>query len=398
MADGVSPGPVSLRGLQIMMFRRAIFLSAACGAALVLSMPLSAQEAAAPAAGLEQFVPKPSGSQTSLDYAVWDDALRYIVFRMGRSSREAAPSVEVGLTGRRVWGHTSRYRLEGNRVIYSFLEKDILDSLTAYRADLESVADRVDIASLPRNEQLAFWINLHNAAVIEQLGQQYPVRSPSLPKFGPDKVPLDEAKIVTVKGVALSPKDIRTKIVFPNWTDPKVMYGFFRGEIGGPSIPGEAFTGSNVSRLLADNAREFVNSLRGVEKIGSTMHVSKIYEEARPFYFGNWDAALREHLDKYAREEVAGIIAGTSRSEASLYETDISDLAGGQSEPSYVDIQTLGEEGISQSQSTRVPASVARLVLEHRRKINELIRRKELTPQVVVIDMQSATGEGYVVE
>lgn len=377
------------------MFRKMVLAS---GAALMLAGPVSAQDAAATAAGIEQFVPKPSSSQTSLDYAVWDDALRYMVFRMGRSSREAAPSVEVGLTGRRVWGHTSRYRLEGNRVIFSFLEKEIIDSLTAYRQDLEAIADQVEIATLPRNEQLAFWINLHNAAVIEQLGQQYPVRSPSLPKFGPDKVPLDDAKIITVGGVALSPKDIRTRIVYPNWNDPKVMYGFFRGEIGGPSIAGEAYTGANVSRLLADNAREFVNSLRGVEKIGSTMHVSKIYEEARPFYFANWETDLRAHLDKYAREDVAGVLAGTQRSEASLYEVDIADLAGGQSEPSYVNIQTIGEQGISQSQSTRVPASVARLVLEHRRKINELIRRKELTPQVIVIDMESATGEGYVVE
>lgn len=377
------------------MFRKMVLAS---GAALMLAGPVSAQDAVATAAGIEQFVPKPSSSQTSLDYAVWDDALRYMVFRMGRSSREAAPSVEVGLTGRRVWGHTSRYRLEGNRVIFSFLEKEIIDSLTAYRQDLEAIADQVEIATLPRNEQLAFWINLHNAAVIEQLGQQYPVRSPSLPKFGPDKVPLDDAKIITVGGVALSPKDIRTRIVYPNWNDPKVMYGFFRGEIGGPSIAGEAYTGANVSRLLADNAREFVNSLRGVEKIGSTMHVSKIYEEARPFYFANWETDLRAHLDKYAREDVAGVLAGTQRSEASLYEVDIADLAGGQSEPSYVNIQTIGEQGISQSQSTRVPASVARLVLEHRRKINELIRRKELTPQVIVIDMESATGEGYVVE
>ncbi|WP_284126186.1 DUF547 domain-containing protein [Parerythrobacter aestuarii] len=374
-------------------------LSAGAALSLIATVPASAQSAASASdASFAQFTPKADMTQTSLDYTVWDEALRYVVFRMGRSSRQAAPSVEVGLSGRIKRGHHSRYRLEGNRVIFSFLEQDIKDSLLAYKQDLESVASQVDIASLPRNEQLAYWINLHNAAVIAELAQQYPVRSPSLGKFGPDNVSLDEAKVITVNGVAMSPRDIRTKIVYPNWQDPKVIYGFFRGEIGGPSIPGEAFTAANVSRLLADNAREFVNSLRGVEKIGSTMHVSKIYEEARPFYFGNWEADLRAHIDKYARLDVADVLEKTTRSEASLYETDISDLAGGQREPSYSNIQTLGEDGMTSAQSTRVPSSVARLILEHRRKINELIRRKELTPRVIVIDMNSSTGEGYEVE
>lgn len=382
------------------MPRNAFLAAMSVGAALTLVLPAPALAQAGPepaSAAFERFVPKAAALQTSLDYSVWDEALRYIVFRMGRSSREAAPSVDPGLGTRRTWGHTSRYRLEGNRVIFSFLERDIIDSLSAYRADLESIADQVDIASLPRNEQLAFWINLHNAAVIEQLAQQYPVRSPSLAKFGPDKVPLDEARIITVGGVAMSPKDIRTRIVYPNWQDPKVVYGFFRGEIGGPSIAGEAFTAANVSRLLADNAREFVNSLRGVEKLGSTMQVSKIYEEARPFYFKDWETDLRAHLGKYARDDVAQIIEKTTRSDAAIYETDISDLAGGQKEPTYNDIQTDDGTGFG-SQSTRVPRSIARLILEHRRKINEMIRRKELAPRVIVIDMESETGEGYVVE
>lgn len=382
------------------MPRRSLFISLLAGSVLTATVaaPASAQvETANASAAFDRFVPNASSIETSIDYTVWDEALRYMVFRMGRSSREAAPSVDPGLGTRRTWGHTSRYRLEGNRIIFSYLEQEIIDSLTAYRQDLERVGNQIDIASLPRNEQLAFWINLHNAAVIEQLAQQYPIRSPSLAKFGSDNVPLDEAKIITVGGIAMSPKDIRTKIVYPNWKDPKVIYGFFRGEIGGPSIASEAFTSANVSRLLGDNAREFVNSLRGVEKLGNTMQVSKIYQEAQPFYFGNWEEDIRAHLAKYARDDVAGIIDKTNRTDAALYETDISDLAGGQREPSYNDIQTDDGTGFG-SQSTRVPRSVARLILEHRRKINEMIRRKELAPRVIVIDMESETGEGYVVE
>ena len=382
------------------MSRMFIFSALSAGAALSLALaaPASAQEAAAGDNPFAQFTPRDDAQQTSLDYAVWDEALRYMVFRMGRSSREGSPSVNPGTGSRRTWGHTSRYRLEGNRIIFSYLEQDIKDSLTTYKQDLENVASQVDIASLPRNEQLAYWINLHNAAVIEQLAQRYPIRSPSLSKFGPDNVPLDEAKVITVNGVSMSPREIRTKIVYPNWSDPKVIYGFFRGEIGGPTIPSEAYKASNVSLLLADGARDFVNSLRGVEKLGSTMQVSKIYEEARPFFFADWDADLRAHLGKYARDDVSSILDETDRIDASIYETDISDLAGGQLEPSYNDVQIDDGSGFA-SQSTRVPRSVARLVMEHRRKINELIRRKEIAPRVIVIDMNDPdAGEGYEVE
>ncbi|NNC59642.1 MAG: DUF547 domain-containing protein, partial [Erythrobacter sp.] len=360
--------------------------------------PANAQEPG-DQAGFEQFVPSARVQATSIDYTVWDDALKYMVFRMGRSSRQAAATPEPGTGSRRTWGHTSRYRLEGNRVIFSFLERDIIDSLTAYKQDLEATANTIDIAALPRNEQLAFWINLHNATVIEQLAQEYPVRSPSLSKFGPDEVPLDDAKVITIRGVAMSPKDIRTRIVYPNWSDPKVIYGFFRGEIGGPSIMSEAYTARNVSRLLEDGARDFINSLRAVEKRGSTMHVSMIYQEAAPFHFNNWDADLRAHIGRYARDEVAGIVETTDRADASLYETDIADLANGQREPtlSYVLEDTGGLAGATPA-SARVPRSVARLVLEQRRKINELIRRKELTPRVIVIDMQNPDKDGYIVE
>ncbi|RZV35802.1 MAG: DUF547 domain-containing protein [Sphingomonadaceae bacterium] len=374
------------------------YFALAATLAMTSALPANAQEPG-DQAGFEQFVPSARVQATSIDYTVWDDALKYMVFRMGRSSRQAAATPEPGTGSRRTWGHTSRYRLEGNRVIFSFLERDIIDSLTAYKQDLEATANTIDIAALPRNEQLAFWINLHNATVIEQLAQEYPVRSPSLSKFGPDEVPLDDAKVITIRGVAMSPKDIRTRIVYPNWSDPKVIYGFFRGEIGGPSIMSEAYTARNVSRLLEDGARDFINSLRAVEKRGSTMHVSMIYQEAAPFHFNNWDADLRAHIGRYARDEVAGIVETTDRADASLYETDIADLANGQREPtlSYVLEDTGGLAGATPA-SARVPRSVARLVLEQRRKINELIRRKELTPRVIVIDMQNPDKDGYIVE
>ncbi len=326
-----------------------------------------------------RFVPAADAQQTRLDWTAWDRALNWFVLNMGPSLRELPPPVEPGIGTRFTFGHNSRYRLEGNKIAFDMLEEKQRASLTEYRLDLQRIGSEIDLASLSRNEQLAFWINLHNVAVIEQLALDYPVMSPS--KVEPEGFddPLDTAKFITVAGVAMSPKDIRTKIVFPNWKDPRVIYGFFRGDIGGPSIAKNPFTGENVASLLADNAAEFVNALRGVDRSGNTMTVSQIYEEARPFFFGDFDRDLRAHLTQYAEQDVAAILASTSRVEASIYETDIADLSKGEREPAYqiteqCERASTGEQQCSRP-DPRVNGAAKRFVEERRDKVEKLIER-----------------------
>ena len=360
-------------------------------AALALGAPMAAQaQGTLPAtavhdARFDRFTPKADPVTTRIDYSIWDDALGFMVFRMGRSIREGAPSVDPSMGTRRIYGHDSRLRLEGNRVVFSFLEDNVIQSLVDYKQDLEQTADKVDIASLSRNEQLAFWINLHNVSVMAKIAEDYPLSQPSRMKIGSENLPLDEAPFITVNGVAMSPKDIRTKIVYPNWKNPKVMYGFWRGEIGGPSIRDVAFTAANVGELLDESAREFVNALRGTEKRGKTLHVSKIYEEAAPFYFANWQPDLTAHLSQYANAEVKAEIGETSEAKASIYEYAVADLANGEREPSYSNVVETDANGDQVSKSFRIPGNVQRLVTERAQKINKIIRRGERTGTVTFI-------------
>ena len=346
--------------------------------------PVAAQNAMNDAR-FARFVPAEQADSRRLDFSIWNEALNYFVFSMGVSLREGAPSVPPNMGTRIVYGHTSRYRLEGNRVTFSFLDDDVIQSLTDYRQDLQSIGDQVDIAKLPRNEQLAYWINLHNAAIIEQIARNYPLKTPSELTIEDYGLPLDEAPFIKVAGVAMSPRDIRTKIVFPNWSDPKVMYGFFRGDIGGPSLRREAFTGANVGTLLDSAAKEFVNALRGVEKRGSTMQVSRIFEEARPFYFSDWPADLRTHIGSYASDEVTRILANTSEVEPVLYENAIADLAYGRLEPSYSNVVSVDENGDPRPRDTAIPANILRMVQERDAKVVKMLRDREQVGKVYVI-------------
>ena len=329
-----------------------------------------------------RFAPDGQSSRVRLDWSFYDEALGYFVLYMGPSLREAPFPFRPPVGSRVRYGHDSRYRLEGNRIVFELLSDDEIAPLTEYRKDLERIGTELDLASLSRNEQLAFWLNLHNVAIIEQIGIAYPIKQPR--NILIDGVPLDEARFITVDGVAMSPRDIRTKIVFPNWRDPRVIYGFFRGDIGSPTLQELAFTGNNVDVLLDLSAKEFVNSLRGVERRGDALKISRVYEEARGFYFPGQFQGLKSHLRKFAGDEVAPLLDRTSRVEADIYEYDIADLSQGDIMPARRDLCGVSFglppilKGIKNPDCTYRPIDVPLLVqyysAERARKVDKLIR------------------------
>lgn len=292
-----------------MLFKHTIRSSLLTATMLALTAPAIANTPPGEAE-LATFVPSQTPNNDRIDYSIWDEAMKSIVISMGPSLRESAPRPDPSFGTRRQYGHVSRYRLEGTRVMFSFLDADVIASFTEYRKDLEATADKVDIQALSRNEQLAYWINLHNVAMVEQIANAWPVRQPREIKI--DGVLLDDAKFITVEGVRLSLRDIREQIVYRHWKDPMVIYGFWRGEIGGPSLQKEAFNADNVSRLLERGAGDFVNSLRGTQELNDKLQVATLYAETAQFFFPDFERDLRAHLARYADEQTSALLAKTT--------------------------------------------------------------------------------------
>lgn len=293
--------------------------------------PISANGFENNSAAFDVFKPRPQSRKTKLDYALWDEALNKVVLDFGPSTRRRArkPTSQIGT--RFVRGHKSAYRLEGTRFTFEFISDDYLAGLTEYRKDLEDIATRYNITTFSKDEQLAFWINLHNVAVIEKIAQNYPTQRPDYIniKIGETKYDLDNAPFINVLGKAISPSDIRNHIVYPNWTDPNVIYGFARGEIGSPSLQRYAYTSENIEYMLKENADDFVNSLRGFNLGSSTKNVSEIYNEAAPFYFRNWEQDLQNHLLLHANEKVTAELQSQNPFKLDTYDNMVADLSGG---------------------------------------------------------------------
>jgi len=307
------------------------------------------------------FRPNPK-TQSRLEYSIWDAALEKVVLDFGPSTRLRARRPKAGIGSRFVKGHKSAYRLEGSRFTFEFITDDYRQGLTDYRQDLQNIATEYDITQFPKNEQLAFWLNLHNVAYLEKIAHNYPVQRPDTIKIKMDgeKYRLDKAPFIEVLGQRISLEDIRTKIVFANWREDNVIYGFFKGEIGSPSLRSYAFTGENVDRFLNQNADDFVNSLRGFNLGGSVKYVSEIYQEAAPYYFKSWESDLQNHLIRHANETVRADLQKPYPFRIDQYDNMIADISGG---------QRLGSSG--------APTNNIGLNFETQRLLNEVRQKRE---------------------
>ncbi len=258
------------------------------------------------------FAPYSQSTRYQLDHNPWTKFLRTAVYNTGRSNRVAARRDDNSRqTGTKVTtGSKSRYRFEGNRVLFHLFDDGAIDYVGVYRQALQDTMGRINYGDLSRDEQLAFWLNLHNAVLVHEIAKAHPISRPQSHRLRDHgNALMFEAKLVEVNGVALSLNDIRYNIVYRYWKNPYVMYGFWEGAIGGPNITTQAFSGALLQTQLEYNGREFVNSLRGVDRVRGEMRISKTYFSARPYLFPAWPTDLYDHLARYATGETAQIVS-----------------------------------------------------------------------------------------
>ena len=325
-----------------------------------------------------------TGREEPFDYGGVDEVLDHIVLVAGPSLRRPA-SRPVGFTGRKYYpGHNSPWRLEGNKVVFSRLDDAHKEAILHDANELVEVGNEVQIERLPRDQQLAYWINLHNMLVISEIVKRYPVREPRRLEYGPDGVLFHDAPLATIRGVPLSLRDIRVGIVYRYWPDARVLYGFFHGDLASPSIRARAYTVSSVWDDLENNALEFVNALRGVHRSEDVMRVSPMYQEARERLFPDWPDDLREHLSRYAEAPVQEILRSTQRVAIGRYARRTADLVGGT--PFNFTSAVAGVGGWGPGQS---PTYVL-MMQEFGRKFREL-RRAGRYGNVTITDLPSRT-------
>ena len=182
------------------------------------------------------------------------------------------------------------------------------------------------VEALPRDEQMAFWINLYNAKTIDIVLDHYPVKTirdislgGGLLTTGPWK-----KQVMTVGGQPLSLDNVEHDILRKQWKDPRVHYAVNCASFSCPNLSGKPFTGKDLDAMLDAGAKAYINHPRGATFRNDRLVLSQIFEWYRKD-FGSTDAEVIAHLARYASPDLKAKLA-TTRSIASYgYDWSLND-------------------------------------------------------------------------
>ena len=204
-----------------------------------------------------------------------------------------------------------------NRLDYAALKQRDASTLTRYLSALQAV----DIGKYPKDEQFAFWVNLYNAATVDVIAKNYPLKSIKdigLLGQGPWK-----DKILKVSGKDLSLDDIEHGILRPIWKDVRIHYAVNCASIGCPNLAIRAYTADRLEPMLEEAARAYVNHPRGFARVDGRLTASSIFD----WYADDWggEAGVLAHARKYASVKTKAILGSATEIDSHDYNWSLND-------------------------------------------------------------------------
>lgn len=191
----------------------------------------------------------------------------------------------------------ARYVVESG-VDYAAWKRDPLSiaGLSSYVDQMEAT----DPESLSRDDQLAYWINLYNAATLELVLAHYPV--PSIRDIGGPEGSPWKRPLVEIGGHVLTLDEIENEVLRPRFSDPRIHFALNCAAIGCPPLRSFAFEGSRIDAQLEMVTREALRDPRVLDEgacgaKGGKIRLSRIFD----WYaedFGELRAFLGAHVDR----------------------------------------------------------------------------------------------------
>lgn len=196
-------------------------------------------------------------------------------------------------------------------ISYYLAKGKALDYIVNYRKYLE----KIPVSLLNKDEQLAYWLNLHNVAVVEMLSNSNKLTSKIKKLRGLPNKPGEEwnKKRLLVEGTHLSLEEIEQEILFRHWQEPLIIYGVFYSTKGSPILGLKAFNGPTVLKQLANIATKFISNKKNVKVKKDEVKLSSLYIWNKSQLFQNDDNILIAHLQKYAQGRAASQLESVTK-------------------------------------------------------------------------------------
>lgn len=258
-------------------------------------------------------------------------------FTLRRATTAAAIFLSATTMRAQTVDHAAFDRLLKAHVVNGLVDYDAFKADPAFAGYLRLLA-ATDPASLPRNEQLALWINAYNAYTIQLINvknERVSIRnvnkSLGFLKF---KGPWSEAFAV-VGGKTYTLDDIEQRTIRPTFREPRIHFALVCAAIGCPPLRSEAYTGARVEAQLNDQAVIFLTKSPTKNRVdvgNRTLYRSQVFSFSDYMDdFGGSEASVGRFVARYypAGAERALLESGNQKTVKTEYDWSLNSQANG---------------------------------------------------------------------
>lgn len=153
----------------------------------------------------------------------------------------------------------------------------------------------VDSESLSREGQLAFYINLYNAATLRLVVDHYPVSS--IKDIGGWFSSPWKQKVVPLKGELVSLDHVEHEILRPRFQEPLVHFALNCSARSCPPLAEEPYVADSLKDRLRVAAITFINDSEGNRLENGKLYLSRIFK----WYAKDFPEDVVSWLQQYAR-------------------------------------------------------------------------------------------------
>ena len=179
-----------------------------------------------------------------------------------------------------------KYVDDDGNVNYKGFQADI-QSLDSY---ISSLSNTPPSSSWTKNDKLAYYINLYNAATVKLIVDNYPTKSI---KDIPNRW---KKKWITVGNITTSLNDIEHEVL-RKMDEPRIHFAINCASYSCPKLLNTAFTAQNMESLLSKTAKDFVNDTKRNRFQNGKAQLSRIFKWYKSDFTEN--TSLLEYINQY---------------------------------------------------------------------------------------------------
>lgn len=174
-------------------------------------------------------------------------------------------------------------------------------ALNGYLAELATVSER-EFKTWTESQQIAFLVNLYNAATLKLIVEHYPVKSIK-DIGGVFKGPWNQ-KVVRLFGKAITLNNLEHDIIRKQFKEPRIHMALVCAAKGCPPLRSEAYTAEKLDAQLDDQSRTYLAGPRGlrIDRANGAAHISAIFK-----WYGEDFESVLDFVDKYSGQSVKGL-------------------------------------------------------------------------------------------